>query len=107
MIADGGGSLSGGQRQRIAIARGLVHRPAIVLLDEATSALDTHTEAIVNKNLERLGCTRVVIAHRLSTIMNADTIIVMDKGRIVEHGSHQQLLQTRGQYRALVEAQAC
>lgn len=105
VIADGGASLSGGQRQRLALARALVHRPAILLLDEATSSLDTKTELAVIQNLQRLRCTRIVIAHRLSTIINADLIIVMDNGKIVEQGSHYELLQMAGAYADLVAAQ--
>lgn len=106
IVADGGASLSGGQRQRLAVARALVHEPAIVLLDEATSSLDTTTEQVVQRNLEALQCTRIVIAHRLSTIVNSDRIIVMQDGRIVEQGSHAELLDRGGAYSVLVAAQA-
>ncbi|PYQ59174.1 MAG: lantibiotic ABC transporter permease, partial [Acidobacteria bacterium] len=82
ILADGGASLSGGQRQRLALARALVHRPAILLLDEATSALDTKTEREIQRELEALRATRIVIAHRLSTIRHADLILVMDDGRL-------------------------
>src|SRR5215813_10464627 len=94
VISDGGGSLSGGQRQRVAIARAVIRNPGLMLLDEATSALDNSTEKRVIENLERQRCTRITVAHRLSTVRNADLIIVMDKGRIIEQGNHQQLLAT-------------
>jgi ATP-binding cassette, subfamily B, bacterial len=105
-VTEGGGSLSGGQRQRIAIARALIHNPAILLLDEATSELDTITEQHVHKNLAALNCTRVVIAHRLSTVRDADVILVMDQGQIVERGSHEELMARNGFYAALVKGAA-
>ena len=92
VISDGGGSLSGGQRQRVAIARAVIRNPSLMLLDEATSALDNSTEKRVIENLERQRCTRITVAHRLSTVRNADLIVVMDKGRIVEQGNHDQLI---------------
>jgi ATP-binding cassette, subfamily B, bacterial len=103
-IAEGGSGLSGGQRQRLAIARALVHQPAILLLDEATSHLDVLTEDLVEQNLGQLGCTRIAIAHRLSTIRNADAIIVVDQGSIVEQGSHEQLLAKQGHYAELLHS---
>jgi len=105
MLADGGSSLSGGQRQRIALARALLTEPAILLLDEATSALDAVTERAVQQALAGLSCTRIAIAHRLSTVMTADLILVLDKGVLVEWGTHAQLLQRGGYYAALVAAQ--
>ena len=105
ILADGGASLSGGQRQRIALARALVHRPAILLLDEATSSLDTRTERAIQGELEALRATRIVIAHRLSTIREADLILVMDEGRLVEQGRHEDLLALGGVYASLVAAQ--
>jgi ABC-type bacteriocin/lantibiotic exporter with double-glycine peptidase domain len=104
VISDGGGSLSGGQRQRVAIARAVIRNPGLMLLDEATSALDNSTEKRVIENLERLRCTRITVAHRLSTVRNADLIIVMDKGRIVEQGDHNQLVANGGLYARLVQA---
>ncbi|MFN8492833.1 MAG: peptidase domain-containing ABC transporter [Caldilineaceae bacterium] len=105
MLADGGASLSGGQRQRIALARALVHKPAILLLDEATSALDTITESKVQQALAALPCTRIVIAQRLSTIRHADLILVMAHGQLVEQGTHELLIAHGGVYAALVAAQ--
>ncbi|MBI4511350.1 MAG: peptidase domain-containing ABC transporter [Deltaproteobacteria bacterium] len=105
LLLDGGASLSGGQRQRVALARALVRRPAILLLDEATSALDAVTEAKVQVELSRLKCTRIVIAHRLSTIVSADLILMMEDGRVVEQGTHAELLKRNGKYGQLVAAQ--
>jgi ABC-type bacteriocin/lantibiotic exporter with double-glycine peptidase domain len=105
-LLDGGASLSGGQRQRIALARALVRRPAILLLDEATSALDAITERKILKGLNSLKCTRIVIAHRLSTIRHADRILVMDRGRLCETGTHDELVKKKdGIYARLVEGQ--
>jgi ABC-type bacteriocin/lantibiotic exporter with double-glycine peptidase domain len=106
LLLDGGASLSGGQQQRIALARAVAHRPAVLLLDEATSDLDTVTERMVLDNLESLGCTTIVIAHRMSTIRRADLILVMDRGRVVERGTHDELMTLSGVYRQLVESSA-
>src|SRR5262249_29949484 len=105
VLVDGGASLAGGQRQRVALARALVQQPAVLLLDEATSALDVITESQIHKNLASLPCTRIVIAHRLSTIVHADLILVMDAGRVVESGSHEQLMKLDARYAELVAAQ--
>lgn len=105
MVAEGGAGLSGGQRQRLALARALARKPAVLLLDEATSHLDTTTEQQIEQNLRTLGCTQIVIAHRLSTIRQADLILVMDGGRIVERGTHAELLAQAGVYAALLPAE--
>jgi ABC-type bacteriocin/lantibiotic exporter with double-glycine peptidase domain len=104
-LVDGGASLSGGQQQRIALARALAHRPSVLLLDEATSDLDAVTERMVHHNLSALGCTRIVIAHRLSTIVDADLILVMEEGRIVQQGTHDELMVLPGAYRQQVVTQ--
>jgi subfamily B ATP-binding cassette protein MsbA len=107
VIGDRGTQLSGGQRQRIAIARALLKNPQILILDEATSALDIESEALVQEAIERLmkGRTNLVIAHRLSTIRNADTIIVVDEGKIQQIGSHEELIREEGIYRKLYSLQ--
>jgi len=104
-LVDRGASLSGGQRQRLALARALMQKPAVLLLDEATSSLDAITESRVQRALTSLRCTRVIIAHRLSTVVDADLILVMDEGRLVEAGRHQELLLRGGIYSELVRAQ--
>ncbi len=105
VLADRGASLSGGQRQRLALARALVADPAILLLDEATSALDAVTEARVQIELRRLRATRILIAHRLSTVRDADVILVLEDGRLVEQGRHEDLLARGGLYAALASGQ--
>lgn len=104
-VSENGKALSGGQRQRLAIARALVQRPAILLLDEATSSLDVETELRVEQNLHRFPCTQILIAHRLSTIRNADCILVLDDGRLVEQGTHEELLNLHGFYAHLIHNQ--
>ncbi|GGO80277.1 peptidase domain-containing ABC transporter [Nonomuraea cavernae] len=104
VLTDGGG-LSGGQRQRLALARAVLSRPKVLLLDEATSNLDSATEAVIEANLSRLVQTRIVIAHRLSTVRDADLILVIDSGRVVQRGTHAELMALGGRYADLVAAQ--
>ena len=106
-VGERGVQLSGGQKQRIAIARAILNNPAILLLDEATSALDTESEILVQQALDKLmeNRTSFVIAHRLSTIQKADKILVIDKGKIVETGSHDELINKNGLYANLYNMQ--
>ncbi len=106
-IGDRGVQLSGGQRQRLAIARAVLRRPAILVLDEATSALDSESESFVHDALRALdyGPTTLIIAHRLSTVVHVDRVVVLDRGRIVDAGRHDQLIQSCPLYRQLVETQ--
>lgn len=107
-IGEGGGMLSGGQRQRISIARALLHNPKLLILDEATSALDTENERLLQSTLGEVlkGRTAIVIAHRLSTVTGADNIVVLDHGRIVEQGSHDELMALGGRYKQMVLLQS-
>ena len=109
MLGERGATLSGGQKQRIAIARALIRKPRVLLLDEATSALDADSEHTVQKALDALiaqkNLTVIVIAHRLSTVRDADKIIVMKRGKILEQGSHDELLTMDGAYKKLVQKQ--
>jgi ATP-binding cassette subfamily C protein len=105
VVSDGGGTLSGGQRQRILIARAIVNRPRIVVFDEATSALDNRAQAMVSESLEKLNATRIVIAHRLSTVINADRIVVLDGGRLVQSGTYAELMQQPGLFAELARRQ--
>ncbi len=108
MVGDRGSRLSGGQRQRVSIARAILKNPPVLILDEATSALDTESERLVQEALERLmkDRTTIVIAHRLSTITNADKICVMQDGRIIEQGTHADLMARKGHYHRLVMLQS-
>jgi ABC-type multidrug transport system fused ATPase/permease subunit len=106
-IGEGGGLLSGGQRQRLAIARALLGNPRLLVLDEATSHLDTESEQIIQQNLSQIlrGRTTLVIAHRLSTIRNADLILVLDRGVLIERGNHETLIEKQGFYYYLTQKQ--
>ena len=107
LISEGSGGVSGGQKQRLLIARALVSNPGILLFDEATSALDNVTQKHVSDSLSKLGCTRIVIAHRLSTVKDCDRIVVMDKGRIVEEGTYEQLMERQGLFYEFAQRQVC
>jgi ATP-binding cassette subfamily B protein len=106
-VGESGLAISGGQRQRIAIARAVYNQPPVLIMDEATSSLDTESERAVKENIERLleGRTSFVIAHRLSTVRDADLIVVLEKGRLVEQGNHDDLMKRQGLYFYLVSQQ--
>lgn len=105
VVSEGASTLSGGQRQRLLIARAIINKPRIIYFDEATSALDNRTQAIVSKSLDNLSATRIVIAHRLSTIVNCDRIIVLDKGRVIEDGTYEELMNRDGVFAELAKRQ--
>jgi ATP-binding cassette subfamily B protein len=108
VVGERGQRLSGGQRQRIALARAILKDPPVLVLDEATASVDNETEAAIQRSLEHITACRttLVIAHRLSTVRHADRIVVLDHGRIVESGRHEELLRSRGAYAALWRVQA-
>lgn len=105
LISEGNGGISGGQKQRLMIARAVAGKPKVLMLDEATSALDNITQKKVSESLDTLKCTRIVIAHRLSTIRHCDRIIKLEKGKIVEDGTYDELMKENGKFAELVARQ--